>query len=123
MRADEEEGRRAFWWGMLPAVERGRALGLARLDVTRKDAALSTFSVLERERIHSALGLHIAHMTILQQCCGMPEERRPAVDPVGAVSRLAELEQQQEQTKRRRDEFARLQQEQQQEQGSKGQLH
>jgi hypothetical protein len=123
MRADEEEARREMWWKLMPSIERRRALGLAKLDQARADNPLSTFTVLERARMHSALTLHVMHMETLRHCCGILEERRPVVDLAGAASRQIELEQQQEQGKRRRDEFARLQQEQEQQQGRKGQLH
>jgi hypothetical protein len=112
MRADEEEAHREYWWRLLPSVDRRRALGLARLDPVRADNALSSFSIQERAIIHGALLGHIGRMEILMNCCGIAIERRPVVDHAGAVSRLAELEQQQEQTARRRQEFARLEQEQ-----------
>jgi hypothetical protein len=124
MRADEEEARREMWWKLMPTVERGRALALAGLDRARADDDLASLSVRERERIHTALNRHIIHMETLRHCCGILVERRPVVAP-GAVTRLAELEQQQAETKRQRDEFARLQQEQEQEQqqGRNGSLH
>jgi hypothetical protein len=109
----------------MPSIERRRALGLAKLDQARADNALSTFTVQERARMHTALTFHVMHMETLRQCCGIAEEHRPVVDLAGAQARQIQLEQQQEQTARRRAEFARLQQEQeqQQQQGRKGSLH
>lgn len=116
MRADEEEARRAFWWRLMPTIDRARALGLARIDPARAGHALETFTIQERAMIHGAVQSHIGRMEILMLCTGIVIER-PPVDHLGALTRQAELEQQQEQAARRRSEFTRLQQEQEQEQG------
>lgn len=123
MRADQEEAHRAFWWRLMPTIDRARALGLARIDPKRADQELDTFTIQERAMIHGAVLSHIGRMEVLMHCTGIALERRPVVDLVGALNRQAELEQEQDSTRRRRQEVARLEQEQQQEQLQGGRLH
>jgi hypothetical protein len=122
MRADQEEQNRAFWWRMLPVVDRATALELARMDKRRAVDNLEAFTIQERERIHTAVTSHVMRLNVILHCTGILVERRPVVNEAAVMSRTLELEQQQAANEARRAKFRQLQ-EQEQEQVRKGRLH
>lgn len=123
MSADEAEGQRANWWLMISPAMRRLVLHMARLDPQRAELPLSEFLPAERERMHTRLIFAIADLGILLKCTEVPLAPPPVVDQVGALTRQAELERHEDEARRQRIEFKRLQEQEQEQQQGRGRLH